>query len=83
MMPNAKGADRTRLEILTYTLILVPLGILPWRLGVGGELYAAMAIVAGAGMALMAVRVFRTREGALANKAAMQLFGEYARLNRL
>jgi heme o synthase len=75
MMPNAKGADRTRLEILVYTLILVPLGILPWRMGVGGELYAAIAIVAGAGMAWMALRVYRIREGALANKAAMQLFG--------
>jgi protoheme IX farnesyltransferase len=75
MMPNVKGANRTRLEILTYTLILIPLGILPWRMGVGGELYAAMAIVAGAGMAWMALRVFRIREGALANKAAMQLFG--------
>jgi protoheme IX farnesyltransferase len=75
MMPNAKGADRTRLEILIYTLILVPLGILPWPMGVGGELYAAMAIVAGAGMALMAARVYRMREGAPANKAAMQLFG--------
>jgi protoheme IX farnesyltransferase len=75
MMPNVKGANRTRLEILTYTLILIPLGILPWRMGVGGELYAAMAFVAGAGMAWMALRVFRIREGALANKAAMQLFG--------
>jgi heme o synthase len=75
MMPNVKGPNRTRLEILAYTLILVPLGVLPWRMGVGGELYAAIAIVAGAGMAWMAVRVFRIREGALANKAAMQLFG--------
>jgi heme o synthase len=74
MMPNVKGANRTRLEILTYTLLLVPLGILPWRMGVGGELYAAIAIVAGAGMVWMALRVFRIREGALANKAAMQLF---------
>src|SRR5471032_2273868 len=32
MMPNVKGADHTRLEILLYTLLLVPLGILPWRM---------------------------------------------------
>jgi protoheme IX farnesyltransferase len=74
MMPNVKGADRTRLEILIYTLILVPVGILPWEMGLGGELYAAMAVVAGAGMALMALRVYRVREGSQANKAAMQLF---------
>ncbi|WP_158813697.1 heme o synthase [Methylocapsa sp. S129] len=74
MMPNVKGADRTRLEILIYTLVLVPLGILPWRMGIGGDLYAAVAIAAGAGMAFMAMRVFRIREGSRASKAAMQLF---------
>jgi len=74
MMPNVKGPDRTRLEILIYTLVLVPLGILPWAMGVGGELYAALAVVAGAGMLLMALRVYRIRHGVRANKAAMQLF---------
>jgi protoheme IX farnesyltransferase len=74
MMPNVRGASRTRLEILIYTMILVPLGILPWRMGIGGQLYAVVAVVAGAGMAFMAVRVFRIREGSQANKAAMQLF---------
>jgi protoheme IX farnesyltransferase len=75
MMPNAKGASRTRLEILIYTLILVPFGVLPWKMGVGGDLYGAIALVAGAGMVFMAARVYRIREGAPANKAAMQLFG--------
>ena len=74
MMPNVKGAGRTRLEILIYTLLLVPLGILPWRMGVGGQIYAAVAIVAGLGMAFMALRVYRIREGSRANKVAMQLF---------
>jgi protoheme IX farnesyltransferase len=74
MMPNVKGADRTRLEILIYTLVLVPVGILPWMMGIGGELYAALAVAAGAGMVLMALRVYRVRQGAQANKAAMQLF---------
>ena len=74
MMPNVKGPDRTRLEILIYTLVLVPLGILPWPMGVGGELYGVLAVVAGAGMLLMALRVYRIRHGVQANKAAMQLF---------
>src|SRR6185437_12805309 len=30
MMPNAKGPDRTRLEILVYSLLLAPLGLVPW-----------------------------------------------------
>jgi heme o synthase len=75
MMPNVKGATRTRLEILIYTLVLVPVGTLPWFMGTAGKIYAAAAIVAGAGMALMAVRVFSIREGSRANKAAMQMFG--------
>jgi protoheme IX farnesyltransferase len=74
MMPNVKGPDRTRLEILIYTLVLVPTGIFPWLMGIGGELYAAIAVVAGAGMLLMALRVYRIRQGVQANKAAMQMF---------
>jgi heme o synthase len=75
MMPNVKGANHTRLEIVIYTSILVPVAILPWPMGLGGRLYGAAAIVAGTGMAFMAARVYRLREGSRANKAAMQLFG--------
>ena len=75
MMPNVKGPDHTRLEILLYTLLLVPLAVAPWLMGVGGRIYAALAIAAGLGMIHLAWRVFRIREGAPANRAAMQLFG--------
>jgi protoheme IX farnesyltransferase len=75
MMPNVKGAAHTRLEILIYTLILVPVAILPWMTGMAGAIYLGAAVVAGAGMALMAVRVAWIGEGAQAKKAAMQLFG--------
>jgi protoheme IX farnesyltransferase len=75
MMPNVKGAARTRLEILLYALVLAPLGATPWLMGIGGELYAAVSIAAGIGFVLLAFRVYRVREGAAANKAAMQLFG--------
>jgi len=74
MMPNVKGPSHTRLEILVYTLALAPLGVAPWLTGLGGRLYGAAAIAAGAGMIVMAVRVYRTREGAAANRIAMQLF---------
>ncbi len=37
MMPNAKGPDRTRLEILVYSLLLAPIGVLPWSTGAGGR----------------------------------------------
>jgi protoheme IX farnesyltransferase len=75
MMPNVKGAAHTRLEIVIYTAILVPLAILPWKTGMGGAIYLGVAAVAGAGMALMALRVYWVGDGAQAKKAAMQLFG--------
>ncbi len=75
MMPNVKGPSRTRLEILAYALLLAPLGVAPWLTGLGGALYGAAAVASGLGMVIMAARVYRIREGAPANKAAMQLFG--------
>lgn len=75
MMPNALGPDRTRLEILLYTLVLAPVGVAPWLLGTGGAAYCAAAVLGGAAMIWLALRVWRIREGKPAHKAAMQLFG--------
>ncbi|HWG04403.1 MAG TPA: heme o synthase [Beijerinckiaceae bacterium] len=75
MMPNVKGADHTRLEILLYTLVLVPLGVTPWLLGIGSMAYGVISIVAGAVLLASAVRVYKCRVGKTADTAAMQLFG--------
>jgi protoheme IX farnesyltransferase len=75
MMPIVKGPDRTRLEILIYTMGLSIVALAPWPMGVGGTLYGALAVVAGAWMVWLAWRVYRLREGAPANRAAMRLFG--------
>jgi heme o synthase len=75
MMPNVKGADRTRFEILLYTATLSIVAFAAWPIGVGGRLFGAAAIAAGLWMIHLAWRVFRVREGAAANRAAMQLFG--------
>ena len=48
MMPNVKGADHTRLEILVYSLLLAPLGALPSALGFASVLYGMLACVLGA-----------------------------------
>ncbi len=74
MMPNVKGADRTRLEILVYSALLAPLGLAPWLSGAAGSLYAAAAIVLGAALLVLAARVYRVRTGPEANKTAMRLF---------
>jgi protoheme IX farnesyltransferase len=75
MMPNVKGPAHTRLEILVYTLILAPLGVAPWLLGVGGRAYGVLSVVAGVAMIALAARVFRSRGGRNADKVAMQMFG--------
>jgi heme o synthase len=75
MMPNVKGGDRTRLEILLYSVVLAPLGALPWIIGFATPVYGAIAIVGGAAMIVYAINVWRVRDGDAANKTAMKLFG--------
>ena len=74
MMPNSKGTARTRLEILLYTIVLVPLAVVPYATGLAGPVYGMVSIVTGAAMLLMAWRCYRVRVGAPADKAAKNLF---------
>ena len=72
MMPNVAGEVSTRWQIMLYTLTLVPLGIAPWLLGFAGPIYAAVSIVTGAIMLLLAWQVLRER--APAERASRNLF---------
>jgi protoheme IX farnesyltransferase len=63
MLPVVSGAGETRRQILLYTLLLAPLGAAPWFLGFAGPLYGVVALVAGAVMIALAVRVRLTAEG--------------------
>ncbi|MBV9393466.1 MAG: protoheme IX farnesyltransferase [Methylobacteriaceae bacterium] len=74
MMPNVRGADHTRLEILIYSVLLAPLGLLPFALGFASLLYGMLSAVLGALFIALAVRVYRRRNGDPAEKAAKQLF---------
>ena len=75
MMPNVKGPSHTRLEILLYTILLAPLGVVPFFMGFASPAYGAVAVLGGAGMLYFAVEVYRRREGEVADKAAKKLFG--------
>ena len=70
MLPVVSGERETRRQILLYTLILVPLGVAPWLLGFVGAVYGMVAIVTGAVMLALAVRVLTDR----AERPAKQLF---------
>jgi protoheme IX farnesyltransferase len=74
MMPNALGPDRTRLEILVYSLILAPLGVAPWLMGFATPVYGLVALLSGAYLAWLAVAVYRKREGDAARRASLRLF---------
>jgi protoheme IX farnesyltransferase len=75
MLPNVKGADRTRREIFIYTLLLAPLGLAPWLIGFASLAYGVFAIVLGSVMLVFAARVYVIRTGPKADRCAMQLFG--------
>src|SRR5690348_4946240 len=72
MLPNVAGDAHTRLQILLYTLVLVPLGIAPWALGFAGTIYGVVSGITGAIMLLLAVQVLR--EVSPADRACRHLF---------
>jgi protoheme IX farnesyltransferase len=75
MLPVVAGPDETRRQILLYSLVLVPLAVSPYFIGLGGIVYAAVSTVLGFMFLWLAVKVWRTREGREADHAAKQLFG--------
>jgi protoheme IX farnesyltransferase len=74
MLPVVKGKKHTRLEILLYSLILVPLGVAPVFLGLGGPLYLAASGGVGLWFLWEAVAVFRETD-TVREPAAHRLFG--------
>ena len=73
MMPVVAGARETKKQMLLYSLVLVPLTLAPYFLGVVGALYAGAASVLGAVLVAAAVRVWLVGEDA-AERAAKQMF---------
>jgi protoheme IX farnesyltransferase len=59
MLPVTHGARETRRQVLVYTLILLPITLLPWALGFAGWFYATAAVLLGAEFLRHAVLVWR------------------------
>ena len=74
MLPVVKGKAHTRLQILLYTLVLVPLGMAPAALGFAGALYLAAATSIGLWFLWAAIGVVRERDD-IKEPAARRLFG--------
>jgi protoheme IX farnesyltransferase len=75
MLPVARGPATTRLQILIYTLVLVPVGLAPAILGFAGLAYGVSALVTGAFMIYCALRLYLARDEKAADGAAKKLFG--------
>ena len=58
MLPVVAGARATKIQMLIYTLVLFPIALAPWALGIAGNLYGAAAVVLGGFFILAAVSVF-------------------------
>jgi len=72
MLPVVSGDASTRRQILLYTLILVPLAIVPWPLGYTGAIYGVTAAISGAIMLMLGWQVLRERRPA--ERASRNLF---------
>jgi protoheme IX farnesyltransferase len=71
MLPVVAGSEETRRQILTYSILLAPIGALPWLLGMAGLIYGLTAVAGGVLMVALAWRLRRSPE----KRIAKQLFG--------
>ncbi len=62
MLPVVAGAKETRRQIVIYTLLLVPLSLLPCVFGFAGIVYGVTALVLGAGYLWKVLLVARDRQ---------------------
>ena len=57
MLPVVAGAKETRRQIVIYTLLLVPLSLVPWLIGFSGTVYGLAALMLGGGFIASVWRV--------------------------
>ncbi len=75
MMPNVRGAQSTRRQIFVYSLLLAPIGVLPWVLGFASAAFGIVAAALGAGFVWYAYKVLRMTDADAAMLPAKKLFG--------
>jgi heme o synthase len=64
MLPVVKGAKHTRLNVLVYALLLLPLSVSPWLLGLTGRVYGITALVMSAVFAVLCWGVYADSQDA-------------------
>ncbi len=74
MLPNVKGEDETRRQILIYSIIMAPIGILPYYMGFAGQISFLTGLAGGLAMVWWSFDLYRKREGKPATSASWRLF---------
>jgi protoheme IX farnesyltransferase len=74
MLPVVAGPRETRRQILLYSLLLTPLAVAPYFIGLGGLTYLVTSVVLGIIFVALAVRVWQVTEGREADAVARRLF---------
>ncbi|MGB3809597.1 MAG: heme o synthase [Parvibaculum sp.] len=72
MLPVVAGEPETRRQIMLYSVLLVPITLLPGIIGMAGWIYTGVTAVLGAAFLVFAFRVWRDRSDN--HKKAKQLF---------
>ena len=77
MMPVVAGHKSTRRQILIYAVLMLPIAMAPFWLGVAGWLYGASALLLTAVFLLLSLRVavFRGEAGDMDMRPEKRLFG--------
>ncbi|HYM32325.1 MAG TPA: heme o synthase [Candidatus Cybelea sp.] len=71
MLPVVAGLRETRRQILIYSILLVPVSLGPWIVGIGGTVYALGALALDAMLLAGAIAVWRSER----MQPARRLFG--------
>jgi heme o synthase len=72
MLPVIAGRAATTRQILMYSVLLLPISLLPWALGFAGTMYGAAAVACGTLLAMLAWQL--RRSGLADRRAAHRLF---------
>jgi protoheme IX farnesyltransferase len=74
LLPTKEKTKTTALIILTYTLCLLPIGLLPYLIGMAGEVSAIISLLCGVLFTMQSIHLYRK----CSNKAALFLmFGSF------
>ncbi len=75
MLPNIVGEAKTKQQMFIYTLLLWPVTLLPYFLGMTGMVYLGVSALLGGLFVLAALRVLRDNENVQNYQSARQMFG--------